>query len=80
MTSIRIADRAVGDGHTCFVIAEAGVNQALLFRYFGSKDALFAAIMAGASGYVLKDSDGDEILYAVDYNRGIDILRYTGKL
>ncbi len=28
------------------IAGEAGVNQALLFRYFGSKDALFEAVMA----------------------------------
>ncbi|PRY36200.1 TetR family transcriptional regulator [Umezawaea tangerina] len=40
------------------IAARAGVNQALLFRYFGSKDALYASVMAGQGRELLDDSAG----------------------
>lgn len=40
----------------------AGVNQALLFRYFGSKDALFAAVLATRSRELLEDSPAEHLL------------------
>jgi AcrR family transcriptional regulator len=43
------------------IAARAGVNQALLFRYFGSKDGLFAAAMA-SSGRQLIDETPPELL------------------
>ncbi|QFZ17242.1 TetR/AcrR family transcriptional regulator [Saccharothrix syringae] len=40
----------------------AGVNQALLFRYYGSKDALFAAVLASRSRELLEDSPAEQLL------------------
>ncbi|MFD7653224.1 TetR family transcriptional regulator [Actinosynnema sp. NPDC059797] len=40
----------------------AGVNQALLFRYYGSKDALFAAVLASRSRELLQDSPAEHLL------------------
>ena len=40
----------------------AGVNQALLFRYYGSKDALFATVMASRSRELLADSPAEHLL------------------
>jgi AcrR family transcriptional regulator len=47
------------------IAAEAGVNQALLFRYFGSKDALFASVMAGQGRAVLDEEPPERLLAAV---------------
>jgi AcrR family transcriptional regulator len=41
------------------IATRAGVNQALLFRYFGSKEALFAAATAGHS---LRDVEPGQLL------------------
>ncbi|MFD1147356.1 TetR/AcrR family transcriptional regulator [Saccharothrix hoggarensis] len=43
----------------------AGVNQALLFRYFGSKDALFATVLATQSRELLEDSPAERLLRTV---------------
>jgi AcrR family transcriptional regulator len=40
----------------------AGVNQALLFRYYGSKDALFATVLATQSRELLEDSPAEHLL------------------
>ncbi|WP_158840844.1 TetR/AcrR family transcriptional regulator [Saccharothrix deserti] len=40
----------------------AGVNQALLFRYFGSKDALFATVLTTQSRELLEDSPAEHLL------------------
>ncbi|ROP37891.1 TetR/AcrR family transcriptional regulator [Saccharothrix texasensis] len=40
----------------------AGVNQALLFRYYGSKDALFATVLATQSRELLEDSPAEQLL------------------
>ena len=40
------AERGFGRTTVRDIAARAGVNQALLFRYFGTKDALFATILA----------------------------------
>jgi AcrR family transcriptional regulator len=47
------------------IAAEAGVNQALLFRYFGSKDALFASVMAGQGRAVLEEEPPERLPAAV---------------
>jgi DNA-binding NarL/FixJ family response regulator len=39
--------------------------RALILTSFDDEDALFAAIMAGASGYVLKDVHGDDLVDAI---------------
>ena len=39
--------------------------QALILTSFDDDDALFAAIMAGAAGYVLKDIHGDDLVDAI---------------
>lgn len=44
------------------IAALAGVNQALLFRYFGSKDALFAAVMACQSRELLEESPPEQLV------------------
>ncbi|KAA2266135.1 helix-turn-helix transcriptional regulator [Solihabitans fulvus] len=44
------------------IAGRAGVNQALLFRYFGSKDALFAAAMARRGRELLDDSPAEQLL------------------
>ncbi|MFC7342209.1 TetR family transcriptional regulator [Saccharopolyspora griseoalba] len=43
------------------VAARAGVNQALLFRYFGSKSELFAAVLAGRSTRLLAELPAEEL-------------------
>ena len=43
------ADRGFEQTTVRDIAARAGVNQALLFRYFGSKEALFHAAMASTS-------------------------------
>lgn len=51
------------DGTTVRAIAErAGVNQALLFRHFGSKDGLFAEALTGQALEVLHDGPAAEIV------------------
>ncbi|WP_181782598.1 TetR/AcrR family transcriptional regulator [Pseudonocardia pini] len=51
------------DGTTVRAIAErAGVNQALVFRHFGSKDGLFAAAVTGQALEVLHDGPADQVL------------------
>ena len=44
------------------IAARAGVNQALLFRYFGSKDELFAAVLAEQSRHLLGTSSPEQLL------------------
>jgi AcrR family transcriptional regulator len=43
------------------IAGRAGVNQALLFRYFGSKDALFAAVIARTGRDKLTESPHDQV-------------------
>ncbi|TCO50787.1 TetR/AcrR family transcriptional regulator [Actinocrispum wychmicini] len=43
------------------IAGRAGVNQALLFRYFGSKEALFAAVVARAGRDKLAEAPGDRV-------------------
>jgi AcrR family transcriptional regulator len=43
------------------IAGRAGVNQALLFRYFGSKEALFAAVVARAGRDKLAESPPEEL-------------------
>lgn len=50
----RTSVRAIAD--------RAGVNQALLFRYFGSKDALFARVAAERALAVLHDGPPEDLL------------------
>ncbi|MET8872609.1 TetR family transcriptional regulator [Nocardia sp. NPDC004604] len=44
------------------IATRAGVNQALLFRYFGSKDELFRAAIADRGRRVLEDGPVDGLL------------------
>ncbi|GAA5050971.1 TetR/AcrR family transcriptional regulator [Nocardia callitridis] len=46
---VRIAEQGVEATSTRDVAAEAGVNQALVYRYFGSKEKLFAEAVGGAA-------------------------------
>lgn len=51
------------DRTTVRAIAErAGVNQALLFRYFGNKEALFARVLAAQAMDVLHGGPPEELL------------------
>ncbi|CAM4030619.1 TetR/AcrR family transcriptional regulator [Kibdelosporangium persicum] len=43
------------------IAGRAGVNQALLFRYFGSKEALFAAVVARSGRDRLAGSPPDQV-------------------
>ncbi|WP_199442344.1 TetR family transcriptional regulator [Umezawaea beigongshangensis] len=47
------------------IAGRAGVNQALLFRYFGSKEALFATVMARQSHELLAESPAERALARV---------------
>jgi AcrR family transcriptional regulator len=47
------------------IAGQAGVNQALLFRYFGSKEALFAAVIARSSRDKLAESPPDQVFAKV---------------
>jgi AcrR family transcriptional regulator len=55
------------------IAAAAGVNQALLFRYFGSKEELLGAALAGPGRALLDESSAERLL--------ADLLRqmFTGK-
>lgn len=41
----------------------AGVSQALLFRYFGSKDALFATVLASRGRELIEESPAEQLLH-----------------
>jgi AcrR family transcriptional regulator len=43
------------------IAARAGANQALLFRYFGSKDAVFQAAMASESAQLLTETPAEQL-------------------
>lgn len=47
------------------IAAAAGVNQALLFRYFGSKEALFADAMTGQGEELLAETPAPELVAQV---------------
>jgi AcrR family transcriptional regulator len=44
------------------IAGRAGVNQALLFRYFGSKEALYAAVVARSGRDTLAELPPEEVL------------------
>ncbi|HEY4456566.1 MAG TPA: helix-turn-helix domain-containing protein, partial [Pseudonocardiaceae bacterium] len=44
------------------IAARAGVNQALLFRYYGSKDGLFHAIMASTGRELIDETPPEYVL------------------
>jgi AcrR family transcriptional regulator len=51
------------DATTVRAIADrAGVNQALLFRHFGNKEALFAEVLSGQAMAMLEDGPPEELL------------------
>jgi AcrR family transcriptional regulator len=51
------------DATTVRAVADrAGVNQALVFRHFGSKDGLFAAAVTGQALEVLHDGPAEQVL------------------
>jgi AcrR family transcriptional regulator len=51
------------DGTTVRAVADrAGVNQALLFRHFGSKEGLFAEAVTGQALEVLHEGPADDLL------------------
>ena len=45
--------------------AQLPATQVLMLTSFADDDALFASIMAGASGYVVKQIKGDQLLHAI---------------
>ncbi|HJP76870.1 MAG TPA: TetR family transcriptional regulator [Pseudonocardiaceae bacterium] len=45
------------------IAAKAGVNQALLFRYFGSKDGLFDATMTTSSRELINETPPELLLF-----------------
>ena len=47
------------------ILSQLPETKALILTSFDDEDALFAAIMAGASGYVLKDIKGDDLVHAI---------------
>jgi AcrR family transcriptional regulator len=55
------ADRGFDRTTVRDIAGRAGVNQSLLFRYFGSKDALFAAVLARTGRHQLAESPPDEL-------------------
>ncbi|MFD9739568.1 TetR/AcrR family transcriptional regulator [Umezawaea sp. NPDC059074] len=65
------------------IAAAAGVNQALLFRYFGSKDALYAAVMANRGRELLEAEDPERLVKTVlrrmleEAPRPVDHLLFT---
>ena len=59
------AERGFGRTTVRDIAAHAGVNQALLFRYFGSKDALYAAVMAGQGRELLETQEPGRLLETV---------------
>lgn len=54
------------------IAGSAGVNQALLFRYFGSKEALFKEAMTGESTELLDEVPPDRLV-------GLALARIFGK-
>lgn len=60
------------------IAARAGVNQALLFRYFGSKEALFAAVVARTGRDLLAEAPGDQV-YAHILRAILDEEKRDGK-
>ena len=61
---VRLPD---GDGvEVCReVLSRCPETRCLILTAFADEEALFAAIMAGASGYLLKTASGDELISAV---------------
>src|SRR3954464_14914819 len=66
---VAVLDARLPDGSGIDVCREVRSRmpalRVLILTSFDDEDALFAAIMAGASGYVLKDIHGDSLLDAV---------------
>ena len=83
LTAARELFASVGyDGTTVRAIADrAGVNQALLFRYFGNKEGLFAEAVQSEAFQLLSDGPRDDLLertltalLADDQGRGAETL------
>ena len=66
---VAVLDARLPDGSGIDVCRDVRSNhpeiQALILTSFDDDDALFAAIMAGAAGYVLKDIHGDDLVDAI---------------
>jgi AcrR family transcriptional regulator len=72
------------DGTTVRAVADrAGVNQALLFRHFGNKEALFTEAMVGRAKDVLEAGPDEELLertltsMLTDETRGTELFFAT---
>jgi len=61
---VRLADGS-GIEATREIRAQHPATQVLMLTSFADDEALFASIMAGAAGYVLKQIKGDELLRAI---------------
>ena len=66
---VAVLDARLGDGSgidVCRDVRSSMPDMAvLILTSFADDDALFAAIMAGAAGYVLKDVHGDDLVAAI---------------
>ncbi|NHC46503.1 response regulator [Motilibacter aurantiacus] len=66
---VAVLDARLPDGSGVDVCREARSRlpelRALILTSFDDEEAIFAAIMAGAAGYVLKDISGDDLLDAI---------------
>ena len=66
---VAVLDARLPDGSGIDVCRDVRSNhpeiRALILTSFDDDDALFAAIMAGAAGYVLKDIHGDDLVDAI---------------
>ena len=65
---VAVLDVRVPDGNgieVCREVRNEGTTQCLILTSYSDDEALFEAIMAGASGYVLKQVRGNELTSAV---------------
>ncbi len=66
---VAVLDARLGDGSGIDVCRDIRSQlpqiAVLILTSFADEDALFAAIMAGAAGYVLKDVHGDDLVIAI---------------
>src|SRR5437016_12487404 len=61
---VRLADGS-GIEATREILSKLPKTQVLMLTTFADDEALFASIMAGASGYVLKQIKGDDLIRAI---------------
>ena len=70
-TDVAILDNRLPDGsgiEVCRVVRSVAPHiRALILTSYDDDEALFAAIMAGASGYILKEATGQDLIGAVHH-------------